>query len=67
MGKTFRRGGNERGYYSPGKSLRDKRQRSGGFSRNNYDSYDESYQSNKSDNRKSKYKESFDNFDGEWA
>lgn len=65
MGKTFRRGGNERGYYSPGKSLRDKRQR-GGFSRNNYDSYDESYQS-KNDNRKSKYKESFDNFDGEWA
>tara|TARA_B100001113_G_C21087764_1_gene612887 strand:+ start:556 stop:747 length:192 start_codon:yes stop_codon:yes gene_type:complete len=27
MGKTFRRGGNERGYYSPGKSLRDKRQK----------------------------------------
>ena len=25
MGKTFRRGGNERGYYSPGKSIRDKR------------------------------------------
>ena len=22
MGKTFRRGGNERGYYSPGKSIR---------------------------------------------
>ena len=66
MGKTFRRGGNERGYYSPGKSLRDKRQR-GGFSRSNYDSYDESYQSSKNDNRKSKYKESFDNLDGEWA
>lgn len=64
MGKTFRRGGNERGYYSPGKSLRDKRQR-GGFSRNNWDSYDDSQQQN--DNRKSKYKESFDNFDGEWA
>ncbi len=27
MGKTFRRGGSERGYYSPGKSLRDKRQK----------------------------------------
>jgi len=27
MGKTFRRGGAERGYSSPGKSLRDKRQR----------------------------------------
>lgn len=65
MGKTFRRGGNERGYYSPGKSLRDKRQR-GGFSRGNWDSYDESYQQN-NDNRKSKYKESFDNLDGEWA
>ena len=29
MGKTFRRGGNERGYYSPGKSIRDKRQKGG--------------------------------------
>lgn len=65
MGKTFRRGGNERGYYSPGKSLRDKRQR-GGFSRNNWDSYDESYQPKKGD-RKTKYKESLDNFDGDWA
>ena len=64
MGKTFRRGGNERGYYSPGKSLRDKRQR-GGFSRNNWDSYDESNQQ-KNDNRKSKYKESFD-AEGDWA
>ena len=27
MGKTYRRGGAERGYSSPGKSLRDKRQR----------------------------------------
>ena len=27
MGKTYRRGGSERGYSSPGKSLRDKRQR----------------------------------------
>ena len=27
MGKTFRRGGAERGYYSQGKSLRDKRQK----------------------------------------
>ena len=27
MGKTFRRGGSEQGYYSPGKSIRDKRQK----------------------------------------
>ena len=27
MGKTYRRGGAERGYSSPGKSLRDKRHR----------------------------------------
>ena len=27
MGKTYRRGGSERGYYSPGKSIRDKRQK----------------------------------------
>ena len=40
MGKTFRRGGAERGYYSPGKSLRDKRQSSKGTNRS-YDSYDE--------------------------
>ena len=37
MGKTFRRGGNERGYYSPGKSLRDKRQRGSNRSLNEYD------------------------------
>ncbi|AOV59980.1 hypothetical protein P29A0810_044 [Synechococcus phage S-CAM8] len=29
MGKTFRRGGAERGYYSPGKSIRDKRAKGG--------------------------------------
>ena len=29
MGKTFRRGGSERGYYSPGKSIRDKRAKGG--------------------------------------
>ncbi|AON97563.1 hypothetical protein Sn250709_050 [Synechococcus phage S-RIM2] len=45
MGKTFRRGGSERGYYSPGKSIRDKRQK-GGTNRstwadesNNYDDF----------------------------
>jgi len=65
MGKTFRRGGNERGYYSPGKSLRDKRQR-GGFSRNQWN-YDDNYQPQKPDNLKNKYNESFDNLDGEWA
>lgn len=63
MGKTFRRGGNERGYYSPGKSLRDKRQR-GGFSRNQWE-YDD--QPSKTDKRKTKYNESLDNIDGEWA
>ena len=30
MGKTFRRGGSERGSYYPGKSIRDKRQNNGG-------------------------------------
>jgi len=45
MGKTFRRGGSERGYYSPGKSIRDKRQR-GGTNRTNWgDNYDENFQS----------------------
>lgn len=41
MGKTFRRGGNERGYYSPGKSIRDKRAK-GGTNRTNWgeDNYD---------------------------
>ena len=66
MGKTFRRGGNERGYYSPGKSLRDKRQR-GGASRGNWESYDDYYQQPRQDsNRKTKYKESFD-AEGDWA
>ena len=31
MGKTFRRGGSEHGNYSPGKSIRDKRQNSNKF------------------------------------
>jgi len=35
MGKTFRRGGAERGYYSPGKSIRDKRAK-GGTNRSNW-------------------------------
>ena len=33
MGKTFRRGGSERGSYYPGKSIRDKRQNNGGTHR----------------------------------
>ena len=33
MGKTFRRGGSERGTYSFGKSIRDKRQNNGGINR----------------------------------
>lgn len=65
MGKTFRRGGNERGYYSPGKSLRDKRQR-GGFSRGNWESFDDSNYQSKSNNKKPKYNETLDAQDGEW-
>ena len=41
MGKTFRRGGNEGGYYSFGKSIRDKRQK-GGTNRSNWT--DENYE-----------------------
>ena len=44
MGKTLRRGGAERGYYSPGKSLRDKRQRGTNRAVTNEDTYDK-YQS----------------------
>ena len=45
MGKTYRRGGSERGYSSPGKSLRDKRQR--GTNRSEYrDDKNNNYQSN---------------------
>lgn len=62
MGKTFRRGGNERGYYSPGKSLRDKRQR--GTNRNW--EYDESSYSMKDTSKKKKYKDSIDIEEG-WA
>lgn len=62
MGKTFRRGGNERGYYSPGKSLRDKRQR--GTNRNW--EYDESSYSMKDNPKKRKYKDSFDVEEG-WS
>tara|TARA_Y100001970_G_scaffold269394_1_gene361821 strand:+ start:335 stop:505 length:171 start_codon:yes stop_codon:yes gene_type:complete len=40
MGKTYRRGGSERGYSSPGKSLRDKRQR--GTNRSEYRGEDHS-------------------------
>ena len=47
MGKTFRRGGNERGYYSPGKSLRDKRQRGGSNRTSSSWDYDDNYQPKK--------------------
>ena len=46
MGKTFRRGGAERGYYSPGKSLRDKRQRGTNRSEFREDKYDNYRKSN---------------------
>ena len=52
MGKTFRRGGSERGYYSPGKSIRDKRQK-GGTNRSTWadeSNYDDFSKTNK--NRK---------------
>ena len=62
MGKTFRRGGNERGYYSPGKSLRDKRQR-GGSNRTASWEYEDNYQPKKNKSKK----ESYDNFEGDWT
>ena len=62
MGKTFRRGGNERGYYSPGKSLRDKRQRGGSNRTASWD-YEDNYQSKKNNYKK----ESYDNFEGDWS
>lgn len=63
MGKTFRRGGAERGYYSPGKSLRDKRQRG---SNRNLSEYDDSHQFKDKSNKKSKYNESSE-IDGDWS
>lgn len=62
MGKTFRRGGNERGYYSPGKSLRDKRQR--GTNRNW--EFDDSSFSVKDTPKKRKHKDSYDVEEG-WS
>ena len=62
MGKTFRRGGAERGYYSPGKSIRDKLQR-GGTNRSTW--ADESYDNNQSKGRtKGKRISEFDDNDG---
>jgi hypothetical protein len=63
MGKTFRRGGNERGYYSPGKSLRDKRQRGGSNRTSSSWDYDDNHQPKKNKSKK----ESFDNFEGDWS
>ena len=62
MGKTFRRGGSERGYYSPGKSIRDKRQK-GGTNRStwadesNYDDFSKT-------NKKRKFDPERDNDNG---
>tara|TARA_B100000131_G_scaffold17282_1_gene17446 strand:+ start:570 stop:749 length:180 start_codon:yes stop_codon:yes gene_type:complete len=47
MGKTFRRGGAERGYSSPGKSLRDKRQRGATKSSTSWEYESDSYRSKK--------------------
>jgi len=64
MGKTFRRGGSERGYYSPGKSLRDKRQRGG--SNRNINDYDDSYTpKGKSSKSNSKYNQTSE-YDDQW-
>ena len=52
MGKTYRRGGSERGYSSPGKSLRDTRQR--GTNRSEYRGEDNSKSKTKT---KSHYEE----------
>lgn len=60
MGKTFRRGGAERGNYSPGKSLRDKRQRGGS---NRTTSWEEENHSKKNKSKK----QSFDNLDNDWS
>ncbi|WAX23008.1 hypothetical protein [Synechococcus phage S-M1] len=64
MGKTFRRGGNERGYYSPGKSIRDKRQK-GGTNRANWadDNYD-NFQPKGTKNKGRKFDPEFDNDSG---
>lgn len=51
MGKTFRRGGSERGYYSPGKSIRDKRQK-GGTNRSTWaDESNYDFQNNKKERK----------------
>ena len=65
MGKTFRRGGAERGYYSPGKSIRDKRQR-GGTNRANWgEDSNDNYQS-KGDNSNRKAKRNVEYEDDGW-
>lgn len=65
MGKTFRRGGSERGYYSPGKSIRDKRQK-GGTNRSNWgddSNYDDFQSKNNAKGRK--FNAQYDD-DGGW-
>lgn len=64
MGKTFRRGGNEGGYYSFGKSIRDKRQR-GGTNRSQWgdDNY-EDFQSKGNKKGKRKFDAQFDDETG---
>ena len=67
MGKTFRRGGNERGYYSFGKSIRDKRQKGGTNRTSNWDSSEnyDSYQSkSKTDRKNRKFDSEIDNDNG---
>ncbi|MBA87353.1 MAG: hypothetical protein CMB29_04750 [Euryarchaeota archaeon] len=56
MGKTFRRGGSEKGNYSYGKSIRDKRSRNSksSFSEDSYD-YQSKNKANKSKRRFNTY------------
>jgi|TARA_B100000131_G_C18032501_1_gene579051 hypothetical protein len=57
MGKTFRRGGAERGYSSPGKSLRDKRQRGVNRSEFREGNYSNSYRPNEKSKKYEIYSE----------
>ena len=62
MGKTFRRGGSEQGYYYGGKSLRDKRQKGTNRSSFREESYD--YDRSKKGNNKSRDQRTYDEFEG---
>ena len=50
MGKTYRRGGNERGYNTYGKSIHEKRQKSN----TNRSNWDQNYDTNRANKGKSR-------------